>query len=211
MDQMRCADIDERPAIRTSMQIIGSAERICPMESLYQHDLAHVQARAFGKLAQGAAAKIVRRLRSSSARIRRVMDVGCGSGFLIKALADAGFEVTGINISAELLELARANAPKAHFIHACAYDVQIRGYDAVVALAEPLTYHTEGAEADTLLSNFFQRVAEAVPAGGIMFIFDVIGLGEPCLAGRTWMSGDDWAVLVETTEDQSERTLVRKI
>jgi SAM-dependent methyltransferase len=158
------------------MQIIGSAERICPMESLYQHDLAHVQARAFGKLAQGAAAKIVRRLRSSSARIRRVMDVGCGSGFLIKALADAGFEVTGINISAELLELARANAPKAHFVLASAYDVQIRALRRGCCLGEPLTYHTEGAEADNLISRFFQRVAEAVPAGG-MLIFDVIGLG----------------------------------
>jgi hypothetical protein len=44
-----------------------------------------------------------------------------------------------------------------------------------------------------------------------MLIFDVIEPGEPPLAGRFWSSGDDWAVLVETTEDQNTRTLVRNI
>ena len=180
------------------------------MESLYQRDLAYVQAVAFGTLAQGAAAEIVRCLKSSSAPVRRVMGVGCGAGPLSKALTDAGFDVTGIDTSAELLEIARANVPNAHFMHASAYDVAIRDYDAVVAMGEPLSYHAEPAEADDLISRFFQRVAKALPSGGKL-IFDVIGLGEPSLAGRTWRSGDDWAVLVETTENQSERTLVRNI
>ena len=90
------------------------------MQSLYQRDLAYVQAAAFGSLAQGAATEIIRRLQSSSVQLRRVMDVGCGAGVLTKALADAGFEVTGIDISAELLEFARTNVPKAHFLHASA-------------------------------------------------------------------------------------------
>jgi len=180
------------------------------MKPLYQRDLAYVQAAAFGTVAQGASTEIVRRLQSSSAHVRKVMDVGCGAGPLTKALTDSGFDVTGIDTSAELLELARVIAPKARFIHASAYDVPIRPYDAVVAVGEPLTYHAEGAEADHLISRFFQHVSEALPTGG-MLIFDVIGLGEPPLVGRTWRSGDDWAVLVETTENQTERTLVRKI
>jgi len=44
-----------------------------------------------------------------------------------------------------------------------------------------------------------------------MLIFDVIGLGAPTLAGRTWRSGDDWAVLSETIENLAERTLIRQI
>jgi SAM-dependent methyltransferase len=192
------------------LQMIGSTARILCMPSLYQCDLAYVQAAAYGTLALGAAAEIVRRLRSSSAQVRRVMDVGCGAGALTKALTDAGFEVTGIDTSAELLEFARTNVPNACFLHASAYDVQVAGYDALVAVGEPLTYHPETSEADKLLSCFLQRVADALPAGG-MLIFDVIGLGEPSLAARTWRSGDDWAVLVETTENQSERILVRDI
>ncbi|HMC75460.1 MAG TPA: class I SAM-dependent methyltransferase, partial [Terriglobales bacterium] len=151
------------------------------MQSLYERDLAYVQAAGFGSLAQGAATEIIGRLQSSSVQLRRVMDVGCGAGVLTKALTDAGFEVTGIDTSAELLEFARTNVPKAHFLHASAYDLEIVGYDAVVALGEPLTYHTESSEGDKLLSSFFQRVANALPAGG-MLIFDMIGLGQPSLA-----------------------------
>ena len=180
------------------------------MQSLYQCDLAYVHATAFETLVRGAASEIVRRLQSSSADIHKVMDVGCGAGPLTRALVDAGFDVTGVDTSAELLQIARANVPTAHFIHASAYEAQIRGYDAVVALGEPLTYHAEGTDADNLVSAFFQRVADALPPGG-MFIFDVIGLGEPSLACRTWRSGEDWAVLVEATENQSERSLVRDI
>src|SRR5258708_32538125 len=60
------------------------------------------------------------------------------------------------------------------------------------------------------MRGFLQRGAETLPPGGV-FIFDVIGLGEPSLAGRIWSSGNDWAVLVETTENQTESRLVRKI
>jgi len=138
------------------------------------------------------------------------MDVGCGAGPLTRALVDAGFDVTGVDTSAELLELARANVPSAQFVHASIYDFPIQGYDAVVAVGEALTYHPEDAYADNLVSGFFERAAASLPPGG-MLIFDVIGLGEPPLAGRTWSSGEDWAVLVETTENQTERSLVRNI
>jgi SAM-dependent methyltransferase len=138
------------------------------------------------------------------------MDVGCGAGPLTEALLDAGFDVTGVDTSAELLQYARASAPAAHFIHASAYEVELLGYDAVIALGEPLAYHADSADADALIGRFFRNAAAALPPGGVL-IFDVIGLGEPSLAGRTWRSGDDWAVLVETTENQVERTLLRNI
>ena len=121
------------------------------MTTLYQCDLAYVHSAAFETLARGAAREIILRLHSSSAPVRRVMDVGCGAGPLTKALVEAGFEVTGVDTSAELLELARANVPKAHFVDASIYDTEIRDYDAVVAVGEPLTYHLEGADADNLV------------------------------------------------------------
>ncbi|MBV9183765.1 MAG: methyltransferase domain-containing protein [Acidobacteria bacterium] len=180
------------------------------MQTLYQRDLAYVQSIAFEDLARGAANEILRRLRNSSTQVKKVMDVGCGAGPLTKVLADAGFEVTGVDLSSELLQMARVNVPKADFMQASAYDIQIRGYDAVIALGEALTYHREGTDAEDVINGLFQRVAEALPAGGL-FIFDVIGLGEPSLNKRSWCSGDDWALLVDTTEDQSERSLVRNI
>ena len=77
-------------------------------------------------------------------------------------------------------------------------------------MGEPLTYHTEDADGDTLVKGFLERAATVLPAGGTL-IFDVIELGEPSLTGRVWSSGNDWAVLVDTRENQDSRTLVRDI
>jgi 2-polyprenyl-6-hydroxyphenyl methylase / 3-demethylubiquinone-9 3-methyltransferase len=41
---------------------------------------------------------------------KRVLDVGCGGGILSESLAGAGSFVTGIDLSAELLEVARLHA-----------------------------------------------------------------------------------------------------
>jgi SAM-dependent methyltransferase len=180
------------------------------MEPLYQDDLAHIHAAAFGALAQDAAPEIVRRLKGAGIAVRRVVDVGCGAGPLSKALAEAGFEVTGIDSSAALVALARAAVPAARFLHASLYEAEIPPCEAVVALGEPLTYHARDASAEDLVGRFFQRVAVRLPPGG-MLIFDVIEPGEPSLAGRTWSAGEDWAVLVETVEDQGARTLMRNI
>ena len=47
------------------------------------------------------------------------LDVGCGSGGrLIKLLEDAGFKVTGLDASSQMIALAQANHSGADFIHA---------------------------------------------------------------------------------------------
>ena len=46
----------------------------------------------------------------------RIADVGCGSGALTKKLCDMGYEVIGIDSSAEMLSLAKSTAPAASFM-----------------------------------------------------------------------------------------------
>jgi SAM-dependent methyltransferase len=179
-------------------------------EPLYGQDLAYIHATAFGGLAQGASPEIVRRLRSAAIPIRQVVDAGCGAGALTAALVEAGFRVTGIDSSAELVSMARARVPGADFVNASIYEAGIAGCEAVVAVGEPLTYHAEPTGADRLIEGLFVRISQILPSGGI-FIFDIIELGEPSLAGRSWQCGADWAVLVETQEDRGSRTLVRSI
>src|SRR5262245_29766555 len=38
---------------------------------------------------------------------RRILDYGCGSGVMLRAFADAGHTVTGVDISADMLSRAR--------------------------------------------------------------------------------------------------------
>jgi SAM-dependent methyltransferase len=180
------------------------------MDAIYGQDLAYIQAAGFGGLARGAAPEIVRLLGTASIRIRRVLEVGCGSGPLTAALMEAGFETVAIEPSAELLAFAQQAAPAARFVHGSVYDVEIPDSEAIVALGEPLTYHARDADAEGLVGVFFRRASAALPQGGLL-IFDVIETGQPSLAGPSWSSGDDWAVLVETTEDLEASTLVRRI
>jgi SAM-dependent methyltransferase len=181
------------------------------LRQLYQADLAYIQAAGFGDLPGGAAPAIVQRLKSAAViSVKRVIDAGCGAGPLTAALTDAGFDVTGIDQSSELLESARKAAPAARFLCASIYEVALPACEAVIALGEPLTYHDREADADGRVKGFFRRVSEVLPSGG-MFIFDLIETGEPSLTGRFWTSGDDWVVLGETVEDAAARTLVRTI
>lgn len=48
---------------------------------------------------------------------QRVLEVGCGSGVFLRAAADRGARVTGVDASAALLELARALVPEAELHH----------------------------------------------------------------------------------------------
>jgi SAM-dependent methyltransferase len=59
---------------------------------------------------------IVERLRHHGLKNgQRVLDVGCGSGLLARALLAAGYAVSGIDASPAMIELARAQAPGGDF------------------------------------------------------------------------------------------------
>lgn len=45
-----------------------------------------------------------------------VLDAGCGSGYIASILEAKGFKVTGIDISARMLNLARVNSPRSTFV-----------------------------------------------------------------------------------------------
>jgi SAM-dependent methyltransferase len=82
-----------------------------------------------------------------------VLDLGCGAGVpMTGALAD-GRVVTGIDISARQIALARANVPDATFIHAdmTALDLPPASLDAVVAFYS-LT-HVPRADLPALLDS----------------------------------------------------------
>jgi len=69
----------------------------------------------------------------------RVLDVGCGTGVpTARQLADAGCDVTGIDISEGMLDLARREVPGATFLRLDVADVpdvgpSRGGFDAIVA------------------------------------------------------------------------------
>ena len=77
------------------------------------------------------AAELIARLPAGAV----VLELGCGTGIpTTRALAEH-FDVTGVDIAARHIELARQNVPAARFIHAdmAALDIAPASFDAVAA------------------------------------------------------------------------------
>ncbi len=178
--------------------------------ALYEDDLAYIQAAGFSGFATGAAPAIVARLRAARLPVRTVVDVGCGAGVITRALTDAGFDVLAIEPSRALLAIARTAAPAARFRNASVYEATLGSCGAILAVGEPLTYHSRDADGDELVQRFFRSAASALAPGG-PFIFDVIVTEGPPLDAKGWSGTDDWVILYETREEPAARRLTRTI
>lgn len=180
------------------------------MPTYYGEDLAHVHVTGFSRFAESAATYLLSYLQELQIPINRVIDIGCGAGVTTRIFSQAGLPVLAVEPSSSLIERARIAAPNAEFIQASAYDVTLPHCAAILALGEALTYHDDPGYADGLVKGFFRAAHAALAPGGLL-AFDVISTGEPALSGKTWARGEDWALLVEVTEDPSRRTLLREI
>jgi 2-polyprenyl-6-hydroxyphenyl methylase/3-demethylubiquinone-9 3-methyltransferase len=94
------------------------------------HPIAFLRVRN-GRLASWVSEEIRRRIGSRS----KVLDIGCGAGFLANYLANQGFEATGIDLSESSLHIAKANG-KATFQKANGYSLPFpnHSFDAVCAM-----------------------------------------------------------------------------
>lgn len=98
-----------------------------------------------------------------------VLDLCCGSGELADALCERGFQLTGIDNSAEMLRLARTKAPKAAFLLADA-----RYFELPELYAGALCTFNSLAHIHRLsdLQAVFRNVNRALLPGG-WFVFDL--------------------------------------
>lgn len=178
----------------------------------YGRDLAYIHDAGFGDYALGSAPGILRILRSSGISGGLVVDLGCGSGLWARVLADARYEVLGIDISEEMIALARRRAPEAEFRVGSLFGADLPPCKAVTSIGECLNYAFDPEAGERSLYRLFRRVYQALAPGGV-FVFDVAEPGqvrseEPV---RSFSAGEDWAVLVEKREDADQATLTRRI
>jgi 2-polyprenyl-3-methyl-5-hydroxy-6-metoxy-1,4-benzoquinol methylase len=88
-----------------------------------------------------------------------VLDVGCGAGVPVaRVLVDAGFNVTGIDISTSMLELARMHVPEATFYKMDMRELspdlgQFDGISAFYSL-----FHTPKEKHANIIAGFYQRL-----------------------------------------------------
>ncbi len=103
----------------------------------------------------------------------KVLDLACGTGSITVPMAKMGFDMTGLDLSAEMLALAQQKADRekarirfseqniALFDAGCDYDAAICSFDGYNYLTSPKD-----------VASSFSRVYETLREGGL-FIFDV--------------------------------------
>jgi SAM-dependent methyltransferase len=182
------------------------------MTDAYRDDLAYIHDAGFGGRARAAGPVLVEALRRAGFAGGLVVDLGCGSGIVSRAVADAGYDVQGIDISPAMIALARERVPGGTFRVASVISTEIPPCIAVAAVGEVFNYLFDPENTATSLSKLLRRIHAALAPGGLL-LFDVAGPGRVPGRGprRNFAEGDDWAVLATIEEDTRSRILTRSI
>ena len=99
----------------------------------------------------------------------KILDLCCGTGQLAQELTARGYQVVGVDISSEMIELARLNAPNAEFIVQDARDFYFpESFDCVVSTYDSLNHILDFDG----LTSVFLNVYSLLRTDGI-FAFDL--------------------------------------
>ncbi len=117
--------------------------------------------------------RIVSILREYGINDGLVLDLGCGSGTMTELLADAGYDMTGVDLSPEMLEKAKLKkeASGNDILYLCQ---DMRSFElygtmrAVVCVCDSINYILEEDE----LRKVFELVNNYLDPGGL-FLFDI--------------------------------------
>lgn len=118
---------------------------------------------------------VAKHLQKHSDGIGRILELGCGTGAHAVALATAGFNVVGVDVSGSMLSSALRRLSerpelrdRVHFTHADVREYRTgEQFDAVISLFHVLSYQTSNADVLNVLST----ASVHLPLGGL-FLFD---------------------------------------
>ena len=98
-----------------------------------------------------------------------ILDLGCGTGQHDRILVEEGFNLTGVDLSEQMLSIARKNEnEQLTFIHGDARTINLnKKYDVIVALFHVMSYQVTNKD----ILSIFNTVSAHLKEGGI-FIFD---------------------------------------
>ncbi len=173
--------------------------------SFYGADQARIHHERFGDLAAAAAALVRAELARSGLTTGHVTDLGCGSGILAAAMLDAGYTVSGVDLSPDMVELAGGHAPGATFAAGSVHDAEIPASVAVTAVGEVLNYATDPRAGLDAVRTLAAHVHAALAPGGV-FAFDVSTPGRNLGLDVRHVFHDhgDWMLGMHATESAAD-------
>ncbi len=169
----------------------------------YRDDLAYIHHHGFSEFAESAAPGVVEILHKRGVSGGLVVEIGCGTGVLARALLRAGYDVLGYDSSPSMIALARETAPGARFEVGSFATISLPPCDAIIAMGEVFNYGTF----DTLCS-VVARGAGSLRKGGVL-LFDVAERGAYPSFDEHRSGGEDWSVIAIRESDGN--TLTRRV
>lgn len=132
-------------------------------------------------------------LRKSGKSVKQIVDLGCGTGEITLRLANAGYQLIGVDLSTEMLTLAADKSGRAgKNITWLQQDIRkltgLKDIEVMISYCDVLNYITTEADVLSVFENVFQSLA----ADG-MFIFDIHSLeyAETRLREQTFTDVED--------------------
>ncbi len=97
-----------------------------------------------------------------------VLEIGCGSGNLYPYFAQGGYAYTGLDLSEEMLAIAREEHPAGRFVRGDMRDFDLKEtFDAVLVTGRSFTYMTRNDDVYRALTSMGRHLV-----GGGLLVFD---------------------------------------
>jgi SAM-dependent methyltransferase len=179
---------------------------------LYEADLARLHHGHFRATAEAAAMELLRRLAARDVLSGTVVDLATGSGILARRVLEAGFDVVGVDLSPDMLEIARSEASEARLVEGSLWDVELPVAVAVTAVGEAFNYATDAFIPDLEgLEERFGAIARALVPGGLL-LFDIAGPGRSGVTGsrQKFWEHEGTVLLMDEVEDRPGSRLTRR-
>ena len=104
----------------------------------------------------------------------KILNLGCGTGMHDRKLVDLGFKVTGMDQSAEMIEIAKQKVPEANYIVGDMSDFDLNEkFDVVICMFSSLGYLAEQDK----VNGFFESVSKHLVEEGLLILDVWNGLG----------------------------------
>ncbi|WP_079530338.1 class I SAM-dependent methyltransferase [Halobacillus hunanensis] len=100
---------------------------------------------------------------------QRILDLGCGTGEITSRLADHGWQLTGVDLSEDMLTMAASKDQTIQWLRQDITDLKgLHGYDCIVSYCDVMNYITDESSLDAVFKHAYQALSEQG-----LFLFDV--------------------------------------